>query len=119
MAAPGTGAAARRFRLQPAWCWIAHQTTPPKHPARSNLSEGTFYSKGTWCSGITPAQHAGGPGLNPQCVHRWQAGQGGPRFFFFLNGFFFILNGFLFALNVFFCLNGVDPLEVWAALDVT
>ena len=24
---------------------------------------------GTWCSGITPAQHAGGPGLNPQCVH--------------------------------------------------
>ena len=26
-------------------------------------------SKGTWCSGITPAQHAGGPGLNPQCVH--------------------------------------------------
>ena len=26
--------------------------------------------KGTWCSGITPAQHAGGPGFNPQCVHR-------------------------------------------------
>ena len=25
---------------------------------------------GTWCSGITPAQRAGGPGLNPQCVHR-------------------------------------------------
>ena len=25
--------------------------------------------KGTWCSGITPAQHAGGPGFNPQCVH--------------------------------------------------
>ena len=23
---------------------------------------------GTWCSGITPAQHAGGPGLNPQRV---------------------------------------------------
>ena len=23
---------------------------------------------GTWCSGITPAQHAGGPGFNPQCV---------------------------------------------------
>ena len=22
-----------------------------------------------WCSGITPAQHAGGPGLNPQRVH--------------------------------------------------
>ena len=25
-------------------------------------------SMGTWCSGITPAQHAGGPGLNPQNV---------------------------------------------------
>ena len=24
---------------------------------------------GTWCCGITPAQHAGGPGLNPQRVH--------------------------------------------------
>ena len=24
---------------------------------------------GTWCNGITPAQHAGGPGFNPQCVH--------------------------------------------------
>ena len=27
------------------------------------------YQSGTWCSGITPAQHAGGPGFNPQCVH--------------------------------------------------
>ena len=26
-------------------------------------------STGTWCSGITPAQHAGGPGFNPQRVH--------------------------------------------------
>ena len=26
-------------------------------------------SKGSWCSGITPAQHAGGPGFNPQRVH--------------------------------------------------
>ncbi len=25
--------------------------------------------EGTWCSGITPAQHAGGPGFNPRCVH--------------------------------------------------
>ena len=25
--------------------------------------------EGTWCSGITPVQHAGGPGFNPQCVH--------------------------------------------------
>ena len=26
-------------------------------------------SEGTWCSGITPAQHAGSPGFNPRCVH--------------------------------------------------
>ena len=25
--------------------------------------------KGSWCSGITPAQHAGGPGFKPQRVH--------------------------------------------------
>ena len=29
--------------------------------------------RGTWCSGITPAQHAGGPGLNPQRVHLYGA----------------------------------------------
>ena len=29
----------------------------------------TKHIGGTWCSGITPAQHVGGPGLNPQCVH--------------------------------------------------
>ena len=29
--------------------------------------------KGTWCSGITPAQHAGGPGFNPQRVHVLEA----------------------------------------------
>ena len=28
-----------------------------------------MYQTGSWCSGITPAQHAGGPGLNPQRVH--------------------------------------------------
>ena len=26
-----------------------------------------FFPEGTWCSSITPAQHAGGPGFNPQC----------------------------------------------------
>ena len=30
---------------------------------------GIKQQRGTWCSGITPAQHAGGPGFNPQCVH--------------------------------------------------
>ena len=34
----------------------------PRQPRRD-------LAKGTWCSGITPAQHAGGPGFNPQCVH--------------------------------------------------
>ena len=29
----------------------------------------TKHIGGTWCSGITPAQHAGGPGFNPQRVH--------------------------------------------------
>ncbi len=36
---------------------------------RRELIFACFSSWGTWCSGITPAQHAGGPGLNPQCVH--------------------------------------------------
>ena len=29
---------------------------------------GHRYQLGTWCSGITSASHAEGPGLNPQCV---------------------------------------------------
>ena len=29
----------------------------------------TDYHLGTWCSGITPALHAEGPGFNPQSVH--------------------------------------------------
>ena len=28
-----------------------------------------IFPEGTWCSGITPAQHAGGPGFNPQRAH--------------------------------------------------
>ena len=28
-----------------------------------------FVVEGTWCSGITSAPHAEGPGFNPQCVH--------------------------------------------------
>ena len=35
----------------------------------SIISRSMDIPSGTWCSGITPAQHAGGPGLNPQCVH--------------------------------------------------
>ena len=33
--------------------------------------------KGTWCSGITSALHAEGPGLNPQCVHVQEKGRSG------------------------------------------
>ena len=33
---------------------------------RTCLSQGL---QGRWCSGITPAHHAGGPGFNPQCAH--------------------------------------------------
>ena len=32
-----------------------------------------FMSSGNWCSGITPAQHAGGPGFNPLIVHCYAA----------------------------------------------
>ena len=35
--------------------------------AVNNVMPGS-QSRGTWCSGITPAQHAGGPGFNPQRV---------------------------------------------------
>ena len=28
-------------------------------------------SRGTWCSGITSASHAEGPGFKSQCVHAW------------------------------------------------
>ena len=31
------------------------------------------FGRGTWCSGITPAQHAGGPGFNAQCVQTEEA----------------------------------------------
>ena len=36
-------------------------------PQRSSCSSQTV--EGTWCSGITSASHAEGPGFNPQCVH--------------------------------------------------
>ena len=36
-------------------------------------------TSGTWCSGITPAQHAGGPGFNPQRVHCLSCTHGASR----------------------------------------
>ena len=47
------------------------QPGPSAHPgsgAREKTPK-TCTQQGTWCSGITPVQHAGGPGFNPQCVH--------------------------------------------------
>ena len=32
---------------------------------------------GTWCSGITSALHAGGPGFNPHCVNFAARARGG------------------------------------------
>ena len=38
-----------------------------------NIAWPAHTTSGTWCSGITPAQHAGGPGFNPQTVHFFRA----------------------------------------------
>ena len=38
-------------------------------PDRLNYEVTLDAYRGTWCSGITSAPHAEGPGLNPQCVH--------------------------------------------------
>ena len=35
------------------------------------LSWGSICQLGTWRNGITPAQHAGGPGFKPQYVHSY------------------------------------------------
>ena len=43
-------------------------TTPMFFCITKLFPHSDFYHMGTWCSGITPAQHAGGPGINPQCV---------------------------------------------------
>ena len=48
----------RQFRIK-CCCYLSNQELP----------------LGTWCSGITSAQHAGGPGFNPQRVHARQTGQ--------------------------------------------
>ena len=36
---------------------------------KENRTSGDYLSMGLWCSGITSALHAEGPGLNPQWVH--------------------------------------------------
>ena len=53
---------------------ICSATSPFCVPAcdkrsRLKMLSQALFSWGTWCSGITSASHAEGPGLNPQCVH--------------------------------------------------
>ena len=53
---------------------IATPPGPPKQNKQERFRE--FWpqlARGSWCSGITPAQHAGGPGFNPQsyCCPLW------------------------------------------------
>ena len=48
---------------------VRQNTVAPCCLRAHNFELGCHEIEGTWCSGITPAQHAGGPGLNPQCVH--------------------------------------------------
>ena len=43
--------------------------TQPNVVSLTCTQEKTNVLLGTWCKGITPAQHAGGAGFNPQCVH--------------------------------------------------
>ena len=59
------------------WSWVYPQSTT-KGVADAGGSVGGWGGKlkkakkctgGTWCSGRAPAQHARGPGFNPQCVH--------------------------------------------------
>ena len=45
------------------WLLFGHRAGGAQKTAKAALQQGT------WCSGLTPAQHAGGPGLDPQCVH--------------------------------------------------
>ena len=45
-----------------------HVFSTERHPAATTTTR-TAISRGTWCSGITSASHAEGPGFKSQCVH--------------------------------------------------
>ena len=48
-------------------CWpFVHSFALNKNGGKMKLIN---FARGTWCSGITSASHAEGPGFNPQCVH--------------------------------------------------
>ena len=53
------------------WSINCSALNPPFSTDTENLIEhiGTTMIKGTWCSGITSASHAEGPGFKSQCVH--------------------------------------------------
>ena len=56
--------------LLPIW---ASQPANQQQHALLFLTLWEQWLRGTWCSGITSASHAEGPGLNPQCVHAQHA----------------------------------------------
>ena len=56
--------------LLPSW---ASQPANQQQHALLFLTLWEQWLRGTWCSGITSASHAEGPGLNPQCVHAQHA----------------------------------------------
>ena len=45
------------------------------HGCRDLVLRPHFHQMGTWCSGITSASHAEGPGFNPQCVQYFKGHQ--------------------------------------------
>ena len=53
-------------------CKVAQQKKPsrPQKAKKKFRKFGPHLPGGSWCSGITPAQHAGGPGLNPHSCCR-------------------------------------------------
>ena len=65
---PGNASSALPGRSGVGPPWVAGVLAPPG-AWRPEKTPRSGPQQGTWCSGITPAQHAGGPGFTPQCVH--------------------------------------------------
>ena len=63
---PARAAAPNRQSARTSVCVHTHAVCQPTE--RSSYSPRTV-AMGTWCSGITSASHAEGPGFNAQCVH--------------------------------------------------
>ena len=54
---------------------IEHEHSEDCMTGSSPICCATFLTSGAWCSGITSASHAEGPGFNPQCVHDFRRKQ--------------------------------------------